>query len=258
MIKITVFQKKIKEFCHFLDIMIRRFQMVKKILILLLPAVLIGTGLFFAVNAYITYREDYVEVYVASHNIAQRTKLEMKDLELKKVPKQYLSNDIFPDKEDILGKYVRLSCLIPKGSFFYKGFLQEEIKDLSNTLLREGEVNFDIYTSEVKANGGSLGVGMYVDLYLTVAESHDRVHSGLLMENCRITGLYDSQGKAIQSFDTDSKVAIISLAIVKEDVSYLNKALLIGTVSLIVNSTTYSVNSSSHLLQDSEVFMYLQ
>ena len=62
----------------------------------------------------------------------------------------------------------------------------------------------------------------------------------------------------IQSYDLDSRVVIISLAVLKEDVSYLNKALMVGNVSVIVNSTTYAVNSSSHLLKDSEVFMYLQ
>ena len=238
--------------------MIRRFQMVKKILKIAIPLILIGAGLFFSISAYLTYREEYVEVYVASHNLSQRTKIEMQDLELKKLPKQYLSPDIYTDSEDIIGKYVKLSCLIPKGAFFYKGFLQDNVKDLSHTLLREGEVNYDIYTGEVKVNAGSLDVGMYVDLYLSLGNAHEKPESGLLMENCRITGLFDSQGRMIQSYDNDSRVVIISLAVLKDDVSYLNKALMIGNVSVIVNSTTYAVNSSSHLIRDSEVFMYLQ
>ena len=232
--------------------------MAKKILRILLPALAIAAALYFSISAYMTYKEDYVEVCVASHNLVQRTRLTEKDLEIKKLPKQYLSSDIYLSREDILDKYVKLSCLIPKGAFFYKGFLQDDIKDLSHTLLRQGEVNYDIYTSEVKVNAGSLDVGMYVDLYLSVGNSHDRPESGLLMENCRITGLFDSQGRTIQSYDIDSRVSIISLALLKEDVSYLNKALMVGSVSVIVNSTTYGVNSSSHLLTDSEVFKYLQ
>ena len=232
--------------------------MVKKILKTAVPVIMIGLSLFFSLNAYLTYRQDYVEVYVASHNLSQRTRIEMQDLELKKLPKQYLSADIYTGSEEILGKYVKLSCLIPKGDFFYRGFLQDSIKDHSHTLLREGEVNYDIYTSEVKVNAGSLDVGMYVDLYLSIGSNHERPASGLLMENCRITGLFDSQGKMIQSYDTSSRAAIISLAIMKEDVAYLNKALLVGNVSVIVNSTSYAVNSSSHLIKDSEVFMYLQ
>ena len=232
--------------------------MVKKILMIAIPAVLIAISLFFSISAYLTYRQDYVEVYVASHNLTQRTKVEMQDLELKKMPKQYLSEDIYTDDEDILNKYVKLSCLIPKGAFFYKGFLQSDIKDLSHTLLREGEVNYDIYTGEVKVNAGSLDVGMYVDLYLSLGNSHEKPESALFLENCRITGLFDSQGKMIQSYDNDSRAAIISLAILKEDVSYLNMALMVGNVSVIVNSTTYAINSSSHLIKDSAVFMYLQ
>ena len=232
--------------------------MVKKILKILIPVSFIAVCLYFSLSAYLAYKEDYVEICVASHNISQRSQISDADIETRKVPKQYLSNDIYLDKKDILGKYVKLSCLIPKGSFFYKGFLQNDIKDLSHTLLRQGEVNYDIYTGEVKVNAGSLDVGMYVDLYLSVGNNHDKPESGLLIENCRITGLFDSQGKMIQNYDLDSRVVIISLALLKEDVSYLNKALMVGDISVIVNSTTYAVNSSSHLLKDSEVFKYLQ
>ena len=232
--------------------------MVKKILMVAFPLIMIGFCLYFSLSAYLTYREDYVEVYVASHNLSQRNRISDQDLEKRKLPKQYLSKDIFLDKEEILGKYVKLSCLIPKGAFFYKGFLQEDIKDLAHTLLRQGEVNYDIYVSEVKVNAGSLDVGMYVDLYLSVGSSHEKPESDLLIENCRITGLFDGQGKMIQSYDPDSKAVIISLALMKEDVSYLNKALMVGNISVIVNSTTYAINSSSHLITDSEVFKYLQ
>lgn len=238
--------------------MIRRFKMLKKILKILFPLIIMSICLYFSLSAYLTYREDYVDVYVASHNLTQRTKIQSHDLQLKKLPKQYLSEDIYLDREDILDKYVKLSCMIPKGAFFYRGFLQDDIKDLSHTLLRQGEVNYDIYTGEVKVNAGSLNVGMYVDLYLSIGNNHERPESGLLMENCRITGLFDAQGKMIQSYDNESRAVIISLAILKEDVAYLNKALMVGSVSAIVNSTTYGVNTSSHLLKDSEVFKYLQ
>jgi len=250
--------KKNKELCFFADIMIRRFQMVKKILMIILPLSAIGLCLYFSLSAYLTYREDYVEVYVASHNLVQRTRLSEQDLEKRKLPRQYLSQDICLEKQDILDKYVKLSCMIPKGAFFYKGFLQSDIKDLAHTLLRQGEVNYDIYVNEVKVNAGSLDVGMYVDLYLSVGGSHEKPESGLLIENCRITGLFDGQGRMIQSYDSDSKAVIISLALMKEDVSYLNKAQMVGSISVIVNAATYNLNSSSRLITDSEVFKYLQ
>jgi len=48
------------------------------------------------------------------------------------------------------------------------------------------------------------------------------------------------------------------LALMKEDVSYLNKAQMVGSISVIVNAATYNLNSSSRLITDSEVFKYLQ
>ena len=232
--------------------------MAKKILIIFIPAVLIVASFYFSLRAYMQYRENYVDIYVASHNISQRTLISAEDLELMKVPRQIITNDFYVEEKDMIGKYVKLSCCLPKGSFIYKGALEENIRDLAHTLLKENEVNYDIYTNEVKVNPGYLNVGMYGDLYLTIGNSYEKPLSGLLMENCRISGLYDSSGKQIMDYDSDTRVFIISIAIDKDDVTYLNKALMVGNVSMIINYQTYSSTSSSRLVRDSEVFMYLQ
>lgn len=232
--------------------------MAKKILIIFIPAVLIIASFYFSISTYMNYRENYVEIYVASHNISQRTLISAEDLEKMKVPRQIITTDFYVDEKDILGKYVKLSYSLPKGSFIYKGAIEENIRDLAHTLLKEGEVNYDIYTSEVKVNPGYLSVGMYIDLYLTIGNNYDKPVSGLLMENCRITGLYDNSGRQIMDYDNETRVNSISIAIDKDDVTYLNKALMVGSVSMIVNNNTYTNSVSSRLVEDSEVFMYLQ
>jgi hypothetical protein len=231
--------------------------MIKKILIIVSVVLALSISLFLSAKTYLEYRQDYVDVYVASHQIAQRTLLSDRDLAVIRLPKQVLNEDIVNDPEQIKGNYVKLSCSIPKGSMFYMTALESDIKDLANTLLMKGQVNYDLYVGEIKINSGSIATEMYVDLYLTVSRN-DKPISDLLIRDCRITGLYDGNGRQILDYDRDSRVQIISLAVNEDEVSLINKALKIGEVSAIVGNKTYQNHVYSTLNRDSELLEYLE
>lgn len=230
--------------------------MIKKILIVIVSTLLLLVGLLFGVKFYTKYKIGYTKVYVASHQLSQRTKISQDDLMLIEIPKDYLSDDVCIDEEEILDKYVKLSYSIPKGSLIYKGAIESDIKDLANTLLKENEVNYDIYTSDVKINTANINKNMYVDMYLTI-NSKDKPISDLLLSNARITGLYDTNNKPILDYDNNSRIAIISLAIDKKDVNVLNKALVVGDINCVINTNAYKVNLSTVLNSNSKLFEYL-
>lgn len=230
--------------------------MIKKILIITISTLLLAVGIFFGIRFYTRYSIGYTKTYVASHHINQRTMISEQDLLEVEVPKDYLKDDVYLNKDDILNKYVRLSCSIPKGSLFYKSCLETDIKDLANTLLKENEVNYDIYTSNVKINTANLAKNMYIDLYLTI-NSKDKPVSDLLLSNARITGLYDSNNKPILDYDNDTRVAIISIAINADDVNVLNKAQVVGELNCVISNNAYKVNLSSLLNKKSKLFEYL-
>ncbi len=231
--------------------------MIKKILMILVPTVLLGICLFFSVSAYLRYREAYVKVPVASHQLYQRSCLKDEDLEMIEVPKAYLNDSVYTKIEDILGKYVKLSYSLPKGSLIYKGALEEDIRDLSVSLLKDGEASFDLYTSEIRINAGNLGVGMYVDLYLSI-KGNEKSVSDLLFEGCRVIGLFDNQGRSIRDYENDVRVAIVTIALNREDISILNKAMMIGNISVLCSSRSYDIFQRSVLNQNSEVLSYLE
>ena len=241
----------------FLRIIDRRFQMIKKILSIVLPVSLFLLCFSLSLSAYLTYRRDYLSVPVASHQLSQRNEVTSEDFTWIKVPKAILSEDVFLDEEDILGKYIRLSYSLAKGSLFYKGALEQEIKDLSLTLLKSGEVSYDLYTSEVKINTGNLGVGLNVDLYLTI-KTNEHTVSDLLIENCRIIGLFDTQGKAIKSYDYETRIAIVSIAVEKDYVSLINKALMAGSLNVLYKDNSYDTDIRSRLNEEAQVLIYLQ
>ena len=231
--------------------------MIKKILVMAGIILILSASLFLSVRTFLEYREDYVDVYVASHQIAQRTPLSDKDLTVVRLPKQILNEEILNDPDLIKGNYVKLSYSIPKGSLFYRTALESDIKDLANTLLMNGQVSYDLYVGEIKINSGNIATGIYVDLYLTVSKDEKPI-SDLLIRDCRIIGLYDGNGKQILNYDTDSRVQIVSLAINEEEAILINKSLKIGELSVIVSSKAYQNPVYSTLNRDSAVLDYLE
>ena len=237
--------------------MYRRLQMIKKVLLISINLICIILCLYFSISAYVTYHEDYIKVPVASHQLFQRTRIEEEDIEMIEVPRAFLSDDVCLDREEVLGDYVKLSCCLAKGSLFYKGALEEDIKDLSLTLLKENEVSYDLYTSEVKINTGNLSVNMCIDLYLSVKQS-DQTLSDLLISDCRIIGLYDTQGRSIKAYEADARVAIVSIAVEEDYVALLNKALLIGNLNALSSARSYQIDHRSLLYEDSEILELLR
>ena len=231
--------------------------MIKKILSIFIPVLIAVLSLSLSLISYLRYREIYVQVPVASHQLYQRSLLSKEDLSYIEVPKAFIQEDVLIDEDEILGQYVKLSYTVPKGSLIYKGALEKEIGDLALTLLQYGEVSYDLYTGEVKVNTGNLNVGNNVDIYLTI-KTNEKTLSDVLLEDCRVIGLYDSQGRQIRSYETDARIAIVSIAVEKSHVNLLNKALMVGSVSVLMSDGTYEVNARAKANEEAEVFSYLQ
>lgn len=229
--------------------------MFKRILIICGSIILLLGVSLLGYKIYINYSSRYINICVASHQISQRTMIKDEDILQIKVPKENVNDDVYVSKDEVLNKYVKLSYSIPKGSLFYKTALEDNIKDLANTLLKDNEVNYDIYVSDVRINTANLVKNMYVDLYLTI-ESKEKPISDLLLSNARITGLYDDNNKLILDYDNDSRVAIITLAINKQDVNVINKAFVLGKINFVINTNAYDTNLIPTLNSESILFDY--
>ena len=231
--------------------------MIKKIFLPAMISLILGACLYFSISAYLIFKDSYIEVPVASHTLFQRTKLTQEDLEMMLLPKTYLGNDVCIDKDEILDRYVRLGFSLAKGSLIYKGSIEDDIADLAATMLKKGEAAYDLYIGEVKLNAGNIGMGMNVDLYLSIRNG-DLVLSDLLMEGCRIVGIYDTQGKPIRSYDKETRAAIVTIAVQKENIPLLNKALMVGNLSVSLSEKAYDMNERATLKEDTEVWEFLK
>lgn len=229
----------------------------KKGLALFIVILLSILCLILGIILYIDSKLEMTNVFIAKYTLTNRTLISEDEIKEISVPKKYLNEEVLLSKEDILGKYVKINTSIPKGSFFYDDALDtyEEIKDKLNTDLLDNEVSFDISANHIKANQAYLNKGMYVDIYLTI--SKDKVLSDLLINNIKIIGLYDSNKREIKDYDRDSLLSSICFAVPKDALPYLNKAEVLGELSIVVGNNTYS-KTKSVLNKNSELFTYLK
>lgn len=210
--------------------------LLKIILIFILDIILIGL-LSYLIS---WYRLGLTRVYVSAYDIGEREKIDKLYLKTILVPKAYVSDDIYLEEKDIVNKYTKLNVIVPKGSLFYKSFLEDfsDMKDSSHLLLEDNQVTYDLYVKDIDVNPANILKGMRCDLYFTL--NRQEVISDLLIEDAKIIGLYDLNNQQI--VDNHTTLNIISIAIDKEMVTYLNKALAIGEIKLIVGNDLYADN----------------
>ena len=230
----------------------------KKALVLLFSTIvfilLVGLVCFIYCNNKLKLQE----VCIAKYSLNNRTLISQDEIEVVKVPKSYLNGNIILNKEDVVGKYVKINTRVPKGSFFYDDAIEEYeiIKDKLNSELEDDEVNFDLNVNNINVNQSYLVKGMYVDLYLTI-DKNNKVLSDLLINNVRIIGMYDVNHQEIKDYDNKTILQSICLAVPKDTISYLYKAQVIGQLSLVVGNNGYK-NVSSILNKNTDIFEYLK
>lgn len=229
----------------------------KNVLIIVVIVVLSLAIIYFGSDLLAIYKLGLTEVYVANTSIPQRTIMNKDLLETKKVPKTYVDENIYTDISEIEGKYVKLDSYIPKGSLIYKEALDDisSMKDNTHMALNKGEVTYDLFARDIKVNPAHLLKGMNVDLYLTI--NRKEIVSDLFISDARVIGLYDVNNKEIKDYDRESALGTISIAVNENMVPYLNKAITIGEVNLIIGADLYETKMPT-MNSSSIIFNYLK
>ncbi len=199
------------------------------------------------------------KTYVAAKDISPRTKISESDLIEIEVPKAYLQDYTFVEKEDIIGKYTEIQGMIPAGSPFYKSMLYEEsdLPDYPSTQLKSGQVAYSMNV-DLSSLGGILKSGQRVDIHYSFVTKDDVTITGCLIQNARIIAIKDHRGIDIEDEDSSKTPYLAILAINEEDVSLLTLADSLGQVKLITSSSTYDKDTEASRVNDSAVLTYLE
>lgn len=216
---------------------------------------LIAIGFHVRLNSQIQLQK----TYVAAKDISPRTKISESDLIEMEIPKAYLQDYTFLEKEDIIGKYTEIQGMIPAGSPFYKSMLYEEsdLPDYPSTQLRSGQVAYSMNV-DLSSLGGILKSGQRVDIHYSFVSKDDVTITGCLIQNARILAIKDHRGIDIEDEDSSKTPYLAILAINEEDVSLLTLADSLGQVKLITSSSTYDKDIEASRVDDSTVLTYLE
>lgn len=205
------------------------------------------------VNTLVERQANVVTAFVASHDIAPRTKITENDIAEVKVAGVYVDSKTYLFKEDILGKYTDIQGKIPAGSPFYISMLvkEEEVPDFAALQLKEGQVSFLLEQPTEVLN--TVATGERVDLSFS-----STVVSGTLLRHARILALRDVNGYSIEKDESDGSAVKVELAISKDDYDFLIFASKNGKLNIYATSESYDENAEALLETDTYVYRYLK
>lgn len=198
-----------------------------------------------------------VSVPYASEYLDSRTLIKNKDISYTKVPSSLLNENILLNDSEIIGKYVSSNSFINEGSLFFRNTVEDlsTMNDASYFEIEEDETVYELFVKNIDVNAAHINNNMYVDLYLTIDKPS--ILSDLLISGVKICGLYNSDYEDVNKSDSKrNNLSIISLVITNDMIPILNKAQLIGKISIVPCNYPYEYKTMS-INKEGEIMNYL-
>lgn len=217
-----------------------KMDIVKKVLAIASLTLVLLLTLHHAVELRALQKMELVRTFVAARDLPPRTKVEEGDLLEIQIPKAYLQDYTYNDKEKIVGRYTEIAGMIPAGSPFYCSMLFEEneLPDYPSTQLRQGQSAYSLAV-DLTRSGGNPIAGMYVDLFGTISLQDGTLVSGPILEHVRILSVKDAQGLSIADPNSSGLPYVVLLAVDSGDVAMLTQMEKSGEIRLFASSESY-------------------
>ena len=171
-------------------------------------ALLAAVGIiYFSYNYRIKLKTEPVNVPYATKVIGPRTLITQEMVSVKKVPGGIVTDNVLTSSNDILGKYVINTGVIPEGSLFYKSMVitwDEIPKSLFEDIPTKDEKGnkYTVYNLPVDDDstyGNSIFPGNSIDIYFraTDKENGNKVWIGRFIKNIKVLAVVDKSGKSV-------------------------------------------------------------
>lgn len=233
---------------------------MKKELLVKTSAIITGLILLLGMNGvlfslFVNEKLDLTQTYIASKDIAPRSEIKESDLLEIKIPKDYLMDYAYTNKNDIVGKYTEIQGMIPAGSVFYKNMLfdKEDIPDQASIQLKNGQTAYALEIDLSKL--GSILVGNRIDIYVTIKDAEKTI-SGYLIRNARVIAMKDHNGISLQDENSTKIPYYVEIAISYDQIPYLTTAETNGEIRLFMASNQSDIHAEAQLDQTSDIYTY--
>ena len=197
--------------------------------------------------------------YIAARDIPPRTRIEETDLIEIRIPNDYLLDNTYHTKAEIIGRYTEIQGMIPAGSVFYRHMLYEEedLPDYPTLQLKEGQAAYTLETDLARL-GGSIVSGQRVDIYVSIEQRQQAPITGCLLSGARVISVKDHKGLDLSDERSTGIPYLAILAVNRSDLELLSVAEQMGSVRLFSSSKSYETNVEAVLDMDSAVYAFLQ
>ena len=230
---------------------IKRFFMNKNTVTIIGIIACLGI-LYWAYNYRIKKTTDPISIPYAIQTIGPKTLITADMVKTKKVPGGIVNENVIRTSNEIIGKYVINTAVIPEGSMFYKSqvvdwdemptSIAEDIPD-GNTIVAL-PVNMDT------TYGNSIYPGNYIDLYFVTNKVTDEKYGesllmlGKFIESIRVLAVTDSSNRNVFETAGDPLTPAYLIFSVPEDMHLLLRkaSYLDGTIFPVPRNAEYSAN----------------
>lgn len=208
-----------------------------KNVVTIIGVVIVLALLYWEYNSKINKAVNPVRVPVAASDLQPQQEITSDDINWIDVPSVAKDDDALTNSSSIVGKYVGVNSMIPKGSMFYKSAIVEK-SDLPGswlTELKEDEIPSYFRVDLISTFSNSIEPEDYVDVWMKAEDEEGLVMFGKLIENIKIIAVKDGQGQDV--FKSSNEVGTPALLYYGLEPDYfvmLQKAPYIQGVELAV------------------------
>ena len=229
-------------------------------------AILLSLGiLYYAYYYRIQKATEPVSVPYATREIGPRTLITSDLISVRKVPGGVVNNNVIKSKNQIVGKYVNNTAVIPEGGLFYDDMVVEwdELPTSLFSDIQEGNTVVLIPVTLEKTYGNSIYPGNYIDLYFQSWKEEGKVRKlflGKFIESIRVLAVTDGAGNNV--FETNDKPGTPQFLMfsVPEDMHILlRKALAQGyEIIPVPRNAAYSEEPLPTRIVNNEIKRYIE
>ena len=163
--------------------------------------ILIVFLLFIGFNVTINQTVNPISVPVAKTTIPAQTKITGDMLQIKKISKVSLTDNVVRNASLIVGKYTNINVTIPTGSMIYAEWLANEDEIPGNWIekidISKGDEAYYYHVDMESTFGNSILPDSYIDIYMSAPDANGNIMYGKLFSSIKVLAVHDSNGKNV-------------------------------------------------------------
>ena len=167
----------------------------------ILGIILIVFLLFIGFNVTINQTVNPISIPVAKQTIPAQTKITGDMLQIKKISKVSLTENVVRNAAGIVGKYTNINVTIPAGSMIYTEWLADEDSIPGNWIekidISKGEEAYYYHVDMVSTFGNSILPDSHIDIYMSAKDANGNIMYGKLFSSIKVLAVHDSNGKNV-------------------------------------------------------------